>query len=143
MSLHSQPLFSARHRLFFLALLASHFVSGTQAYIYIDETDQERHDRDIQRIIAASITLALLLLIIPAYYIYARRKRRAQAVIIPPMAQYPFQGGPMYGPGPGYYAPPAGAPPNAMQPPAAPSQAHVPNNAQDGPSRLTPGSEMV
>ncbi|KAF7359677.1 hypothetical protein MVEN_00692000 [Mycena venus] len=75
MSPHFQ-LLPARHNLFFLALLLSHFVSGTQAYYYYyGETDQERHDRNIERIIGASIALGLLLLIIPAYLYYARRKK--------------------------------------------------------------------
>ncbi|KAJ7215994.1 hypothetical protein GGX14DRAFT_391662 [Mycena pura] len=142
MSLHLQPLFSARHRLFLIALLASHFVSGTQAYIYLDGTDPARH---IQSIIAASISLTLLFLIIAACYFYVQRKRRAQAVINRSMAQYPFQGGPMYGPD---SADPAGAPPDVMQPPAAPPQAHVLNNTQDGPFKvpfryLLPGLSML
>ncbi|KAJ6578183.1 hypothetical protein B0H19DRAFT_1371135 [Mycena capillaripes] len=149
MSPHFQ-LLPARHNLLFLALLTSHFVSGTQAYYYYyGETDQELHDRNIERIIGASIALGLLLLIIPAYLYYVRRKKRARAaVIVPPMAQYPFQGGPAYAPGPygpGYYGPPFGqrGPPQNMQPPNAPPQAHVSNNAQAGPSMPMPGSEVV
>jgi hypothetical protein len=62
MSPHFQ-LLPARHNLFFFALLTSHFVSGTQAYYYYyGETDQERHNRNIERIIAASISRAFSLL---------------------------------------------------------------------------------
>jgi hypothetical protein len=62
MSPHFQ-LLPARHNLFFLALLTSHFVSGTQAYrFYSGETDEDRHDRNIEHIIGASIACAFSLL---------------------------------------------------------------------------------